>query len=276
MIIYLRDKMNYFSNIFIVLTVLCVLIGCEKTMPCRKGSHPLGVLLHQKPYHSKLKGLEKYDYTFYLISSYETINDYQIAFKGSFPVNINFSLNNKIAYQFNPSVFCLNFLIKGKVNTLKGDLLQYHSQDTVISGIWITIDEMLIIRPIEKDKPHSNSYYIMSKVYLSQMPTEIIVMKKMLNQKGSFYQLVIAEIYLSSSNKGNGNEDSNYQDDYLRMGTETLIKSIDGSDAVGMENGKKYSAVLPIGSSIYYFAFDKVNNIICLNEMEKDNKCIFT
>lgn len=265
--------MNYFIyDVFLL--VLIMSIKCDEKMPCRKGNHFFGIILYPKLNHSVLKGLDKYTYTFYLISSYETINDYQIAFRATFPVNINFSLNNRIAYQFNPDVFCLNFLIKGKIETLKGNLLQYDSQDIVISGIWIKIEEIIINRPIEKNKPHSNCYYIMTNVYLSKLPSEIVLMKKLNNKDESFYQLLIAEIDLIDKRKDNSDSNSN-NEDYLKIGTETEINLIDGSKTVGMVNDKEYSAILTLGIDIHYYRLTKINNMICLDETSLATKCSF-
>lgn len=268
------------STYFLLLSFALMINYTLTQIPCRHGDHKMLALLTENKSILNPVGLEQFDYNFLLLSSYDNKNNYQIAFKGYFPINSNIDLNLNTIYQFIPEEYCLNHLIKNSVSTLKGNLTEYYSNKTVLTKTFVNFEKMLLNSPINSIEKQKNQYYLMTRVNCRDASTEVVLMKTLFEENGAFSQFVKATLsYLDKENE-NSNDGV-----FIEAGTALLIKPNNKNEELnhdafdysakefGMKSGGFYTSILQVGSLFKYIKFDKVENLLCLKGRNMDTFC---
>lgn len=265
------------SSSFKLLFLMLLLDNILNQMPCRHGEHKMLVLLTENKAIKNPVGLEQFNYDFFLLSSYDIKNNYQIAFKGYFPINTNIDLNLNTVYQFLPEDYCLNHLIRNSVSTLKGNLDEYDSKTRVLTHTFVNFEKMILNNQIDSIHKQENKYYLMTRVNSSDPSVEVVLMKTLFEENGSFLQFVKAN--LSYLDKSTTNADV-----FIEAGTALIVKPNSKNEATvsqnnngefGMKNGETYTSILQVGSLFKYIKFGKVENLICLMGRNMDTNCDF-
>lgn len=242
----------------------------EEDKDCRRAKHEFLVTLEPNP-SSDLKGLGKYTYTFFFLSSLKTVGEYQIAFEGSFPVNVNVELSPDIIYSFQSTyTLCLNDVFKERQVTLLGDLKEYRSNNVVLNEIWIKIGKVLFSHQIySEDTQATKSQFFLMTPYTSNL--EVLLMK-VLNQNNAgkneqFFQIVKSTI---TEYNNNGEKEKSSEFTGIPIGTKITFQLEKKNPS--LKEGQSYIAYTTIGGSIKYFNFNVVLNYVCKYWNEKEGK----
>jgi hypothetical protein len=257
-----RQKMIPKVYLVIFLTV-CTSFILSENQACREGTHTMYVALTTLT-NSSLKGLKKFSYTFFLLPSFEQINNFHLVFEAHFPVNINIELSPEILYVFQPLYnFCLNDLLNNRQKTLIGNLEELKTKSSILTGIWIEIDEILYKEEIKKEMLDITKYLLMSKYQSSN--SEVLIMKHLtLSDSNSYFQIVRARI----TEKDNVNS---LLHDELEVGTQIMMTLDSDKSNVILQEKQVYTGLISDKSSrLKRFIFDNIINFVCLMSTTHD------
>lgn len=224
---------------------------------CREANHTMYVALTAITDKHSLEGLEKFSYTFFLLPSFSSLNNFHLSFKAHFPINVNVDLSPDVLYVFQPIYhFCLNDLFNNRQKTILGNLGEHKTNSSILTGIWIEIDEILYNKEFQDEKPDMTKYLLMSNYQFSN--TEVLIMKYLTtNPTTSYFQIVRARITEKDSNELVTN-------DGIEIGTPIIIFADSDKSNVILQEKQIYSGFIYVQTSLKTFLFDNIVNFVCL------------
>ena len=227
---------------------------------CRKGKHPMFVVLTPPANSNIIKGLKTFSYTFILFPSQNYVNNFHLVIEGSFPVNVNIDLSADIVYYFESNYnFCLNDLLGGRLVTILGDLIEYKSKSPILHGIWMQIDKIEMKEEIKVDTQDNLPRFYLLTNYNYNNPSVILMEKLTTNVSKPVLQIVKASMKETKNKKLVGFDEG---DNGLSIGTELTIQSTVINDI--LNEGKVHQAFTMVGTQGKYFTLDAVSNLVCL------------
>lgn len=250
------------TSILLFLSLSFVEPKLEKNVDlgCRKGKHPMFVILTPLMNSSTIKGLSKFSYTFILFPSQKYVNNFHLMIEGSFPVNVNIDLSADIVYYFESNYnFCLNDLLGGRLVTILGDLIEYKSKSPILHGIWMQIDKIEMKEEIKADTQDNFPRFYLLTNYNYNNPSVILMEKLTTNVSKPVLQIVKASLKETKNKKLVGFVEG---DSGVSIGTELTIQ--DSVLNYILTEGKVHHAWTMVGTQGKYFTIDAVSNLVCL------------
>ena len=235
----------------------CTNFISSERQTCREGTHTMYVALTSLT-DSSLKGLKKFSYTFFLLPSFNPINNFHLVFEAHFPINVNIELSPEILYVFQPLYnFCLNDLLNNRQKTLIGNLEELKTNSSILTGIWIEIDEILYKEEMKQETRDIKKYLLMSKYQSSN--SEVLIMKHLsLFDQNMYFQIVRARI----TEKDNMNS---LLHDEIEVGTPIIMTLDSDKSNVILQEKQVYIGLISDKSSLLKrFIFDNIINFVCL------------
>lgn len=227
---------------------------------CQKGSHKMLVVLNQK-LDTSAKGLNKFDYNFILYPKLDLIDNRHLLISGTFPINVNIDLSDDIVYTFESKYdYCLNDLIKGRLVTLLGNLVEYKSGSSILTGIWMQFGELLMNKAITTETPSDSAIFYLMSEYNDNKKNVILMTKIFDNWNKMAFQVIKARVLEKKNNKlvfysGNPNDSIT-----LPIGTELKIQN----EEKFLRDTIAYTANTLVSGISYNFNIDSIINYMCM------------
>ena len=260
-------------SVVIVLITLTAIDSKEEfgADTCQKGTHKMLVVLNPnlKP---NAKGLSKFDYNFILYPKLDLIDNRHLLISGTFPINVNIDLSDDIIYIFESKYdYCLNDLIKGRLVTLLGNLIEYKSGSLILTGIWMQFGELLMNKPMITDASSDSLIFYLMSDYNDNKKNVILMTKIFDSWNKMAFQVIKARMLEKKNNKLVFYSGSPNDSIVLPIGTELKIQN----EEKFLRDTTTYTANTVESGVTYNFNIDSITNYMCMKieNRKYTNKC---